>query len=128
MSANQTAERRRALSLPMLQRWGGGGVGGKRCVGLSDTLCPVRDNAARLPATARALAAGLVAAGAWLAVPAAGPAQERPSLVAVRVPRAPVLDGVLDDALWETVPVTSDFRQREPAVGDPATEATRVRV
>ena len=47
---------------------------------------------------------------------------------AVRVERAPRLDGMLDDPLWQQAPVISDFRQREPFEGQPATESTEVRV
>src|SRR6266852_6471975 len=47
---------------------------------------------------------------------------------AVRVERAPRLDGTLDDPVWQqAVPIT-DFRQREPYEGQPATERTEVRV
>ncbi|MGD2067517.1 MAG: DUF5916 domain-containing protein, partial [Gemmatimonadota bacterium] len=38
------------------------------------------------------------------------------------------LDGLLDEAFWQRASVIDDFRQREPEVGEPATEETRVRV
>jgi hypothetical protein len=47
---------------------------------------------------------------------------------AVRVDRAPRLDGTLDDALWQSAKPIIDFRQREPREGDPATEKTEVRI
>ena len=51
-----------------------------------------------------------------------------PIAQAVRVERPPKLDGTLDDPLWQkAVPIT-DFRQREPYEGRPATEATEVKI
>jgi hypothetical protein len=47
---------------------------------------------------------------------------------AVLVPQGPRIDGVLDDAVWESATVVDDFTQQEPAEGDPATERTEVRV
>ena len=40
---------------------------------------------------------------------------------AIRVEESPVLDGNLDEALWRQVPATSDFLQRDPREGEPAT-------
>ena len=39
-----------------------------------------------------------------------------------------VVDGVLDEAAWQGAPVAGDFVQGEPRTGQPATEATEVRV
>jgi len=47
---------------------------------------------------------------------------------AVRVDRAPRLDGALDDPLWQSAKPITDFRQREPQEGEPATEKTEVRI
>jgi uncharacterized protein DUF5916/cellulose/xylan binding protein with CBM9 domain len=47
---------------------------------------------------------------------------------AVRVEHAPKLDGSLDDPLWESAKVVTDFRQREPNEGEAATEKTEVRI
>jgi len=47
---------------------------------------------------------------------------------AVRVDRAPRLDGTLDDPIWQQASAITDFRQREPYEGSPATERTEVRV
>jgi hypothetical protein len=47
---------------------------------------------------------------------------------AVRADRAPRLDGTLDDPIWQQAPAITDFRQREPYEGQPATERTEVRV
>jgi hypothetical protein len=50
------------------------------------------------------------------------------SAQAVRVERPPRLDGTLDDPIWQqAVPIT-DFRQKEPYEGQPATERTEVRI
>ena len=45
---------------------------------------------------------------------------------AVRVDEAPVLDGVLDDAVWQRASVIDQFIQQEPEEGAPATERTEV--
>ena len=47
---------------------------------------------------------------------------------AVRVDRAPKLDGTLDDPIWASAVAIADFRQREPKGGEPATERTEVRI
>ena len=47
---------------------------------------------------------------------------------AVRVDRAPRLDGTLDDPLWQSAKPIADFRQREPREGEAATEKTEVRI
>ena len=41
---------------------------------------------------------------------------------------APVIDGVVDDDVWFTAPVLTDFIQAEPLEGEPATEKTEVRI
>jgi hypothetical protein len=47
---------------------------------------------------------------------------------AVPVERPPKLDGTLDDPIWQkAIPIT-DFRQKEPYEGQPATEKTEVRI
>ena len=52
----------------------------------------------------------------------------RPSATAVRTADPPVLDGVLDDEPWRHAPVLTGFVQAEPLEGQPATEATEVRL
>jgi len=47
---------------------------------------------------------------------------------AVRVDRAPHLDGTLNDPLWQSAKPITDFRQREPREGEAATEKTEVRI
>ena len=57
-------------------------------------------------------------------------AQESPSKkgMAVPVEEAPVLDGVLDDAVWGVAAPLSDFMQKDPSEGAPGSEVTTVRV
>lgn len=45
-----------------------------------------------------------------------------------RATSAPVIDGRLDDAAWDTVEWSSEFIQREPAEGKPPTKQTRFKV
>ncbi|HSJ23675.1 MAG TPA: DUF5916 domain-containing protein [Longimicrobiales bacterium] len=52
----------------------------------------------------------------------------RPVLNAVHAMTAPVLDGRLDDAVWQRAPLATDFVQRSPHAGEPATERTEARV
>src|SRR5690349_11132060 len=47
---------------------------------------------------------------------------------AVRVDRSPRLDGTLDDPLWQQATPITNFRQREPYEGRPATEKSEVRI
>lgn len=56
-----------------------------------------------------------------------GQSAER-TAVATRVSRGPTIDGVLDETFWQTIPVISDFVQREPVDGAPASERTEVRI
>jgi hypothetical protein len=61
--------------------------------------------------------------------PAADAARaSRPVLHAVRAVAAPVIDGRLDDEVWQRAPVATDFLQRNPRPGEPATERTEARV
>ncbi len=67
---------------------------------------------------------------AWLggAALSAQPAPPTPVARAQAVETAPVIDGRLDDPEWASAPVVADFRQKEPGEGEPASEATRVRL
>ncbi len=47
---------------------------------------------------------------------------------AIRVEESPVLDGNLDEAIWQRVPAISEFLQRDPQEGEPATEKTEVKI
>src|SRR5438093_627904 len=53
---------------------------------------------------------------------------EPPTVTAVRVDRAPVVDGRLDDPEWSLARAVTDFRQTDPDEGAPVSEATAVRV
>lgn len=56
------------------------------------------------------------------------PATPAPVVRAMRVPEAPTVDGVLDEPFWQRIEPITDFRQREPVDGAPATERSEVRV
>jgi hypothetical protein len=51
-----------------------------------------------------------------------------PAITAVRVTRAPVLDGRLDDSVWALATPITDLRQSDPVEGHLVSEATEVRV
>lgn len=68
------------------------------------------------------LTAGVAAQQAF--PPAAVPV----TLAAVRASTPVVVDGRLSDAAWQAAPVAGGFVQAEPRQGEPATEATEVRV
>jgi hypothetical protein len=57
-----------------------------------------------------------------------GAEESSKSAEAVRVERAPKLDGTLDDPLWAYAAPIGDFRQREPYEGQAPTEKTEVRI
>jgi len=48
--------------------------------------------------------------------------------VAVFVEQGPIIDGVLDDPVWDQSAPLSDFRQKDPQEGSPASERTSVRI
>jgi hypothetical protein len=58
----------------------------------------------------------------------AAPQSDTRAAEAAPVERAPKLDGTLDDPLWQLAKPITDFRQREPLEGQPATEKTEVRI
>jgi len=55
-------------------------------------------------------------------------AEGQPVAEAIRVDQRPRLDGTLDDPLWQLAAPITDFKQREPHEGQPATEKTEMRV
>src|SRR5262245_32684732 len=74
-----------------------------------------------------------LALGLGLALPATAPAQtDAPARRVYATRRAepgpPKLDGILDDACWESVPWATDFVQREPAEGQPPSEQTAFKI
>ena len=62
--------------------------------------------------------------------PEAAPADAEVGRIAqaMRVDRAPRLDGTLNDPLWQQASPIANFKQREPYEGQPATERTEVRL
>lgn len=77
---------------------------------------------------ALALAAPAGAAGQQTPQPA--PDMARPTVAAARLEEGEtaLIDGVLDEPFWQRAVPATDFRQRDPRPGDPATERTEVRV
>ena len=63
----------------------------------------------------------------WIC-PAVSGAQEQPRLRAVYVEVGPVIDGVLDDAVWKRAEVIDDFVQVLPVPGSEPSQRTEVRV
>ena len=59
-------------------------------------------------------------------LPAGGEHGSR-SLTAYRIEQAPVLDGLLDEAVWQNAVAATQFVQKDPQQGMPATENTEVR-
>lgn len=55
-------------------------------------------------------------------------AQAPSAAEAIRIDHAPKLDGTLNDPLWALAKPITDFRQREPLEGQPATEKSEVRI
>lgn len=80
---------------------------------------------------ALAAALALVSADPAWSQPDQTPAPDRTATVQA-VPLGPTdelrLDGVLDEPFWARVPAATDFRQRDPDTGAPATERTEVRI
>lgn len=64
-------------------------------------------------------------------LPLAADASHAPTLVLARLPDGlarPVVDGALDDPAWRQAALIDDLRQSEPAIGEPASERTLVRL
>jgi hypothetical protein len=75
-----------------------------------------------------ALVSGVIAV--LLQIPPAlaqAPAQP-PAVEAVRTQTPPVVDGILDDAVWENALIIDDFTMQVPDEGVPASERTVVRI
>lgn len=64
--------------------------------------------------------------GAAGAAVSAGALAGRPMVTVRRAAQAPSLDGRLDDRIWQDATQITDFVQRQPVEGAPATEATEV--
>ena len=73
----------------------------------------------------RTIGDGLIRLGAAVN---AGILTGRPTVTAVRTDTPPIVDGRLDDAVWRRAARITDFIQRQPVDGAPATEDTDVYV
>ena len=65
-----------------------------------------------------------------LSLPAAADqtSRERPAIHATEAAQAPKIDGVLDEAVWQTATPIDTFVQQEPREGQPASDRTEVRI
>lgn len=89
---------------------------------------PTHPSAPRLAGAAWLTVLALSPVSSALAQQAFPPPTVPVTLSAVRAETPPVVDGSLDDNAWRTAPVANGFVQAEPRQGEPATEATEVRV
>ena len=76
----------------------------------------------------RAFLFAAVLSGVWPQGLSSPPESDQRELLAVRVEKPPVLDGILDEAVWESAPRTEPFRQKEPREGQNASESTYAKV
>src|SRR5688500_16986700 len=66
---------------------------------------------------------------AWAQLPDDAPAlRSRPVASATHVTEAPVVDGTLDDRMWQEAAPLGGFVQAEPFEGQPGSERTEVRI
>ena len=80
----------------------------------------------RASAAAEEVPAGPSRSGQPAADSEPDPGGKKMTATPTRVP--PVIDGVLDEQVWQIADAVSDFRQREPVEGAPASERTEVRI
>ncbi len=77
----------------------------------------------------RAVLLAWVIAGVWPPLFSSPQERDERELRAVRAAgEKPVLDGVLDEAIWGPAPRAEPFRQKEPTEGREGSEATYVKV
>ena len=76
----------------------------------------------------RAVLLAWVIVGVWPHLFSAPQERDERELRAIRAGEEPVLDGVLDEAIWGFAPRAELFRQKEPTEGQEGTEATYVKV
>jgi Domain of unknown function (DUF5916)/Carbohydrate family 9 binding domain-like len=74
------------------------------------------------------LVLALPAATAPVVTLAAELRSEPPHVHATRLSKAPVIDGKLDEPVWQDAALITDFKQIKPGDGAPASERTEVRV
>ena len=85
------------------------------------------DRVGRLAAAVVVCVVGVGVVGAW-AQTASAAEVARKRTVATRVSAAPVVDGLLDEAMWQEAAPIADFVQIEPVEGQPPSERTEVRI
>lgn len=73
-------------------------------------------------------AAGAQGTGLWTEEEALEESLTIPSLRAEKIDQEPIIDGVLDEAVWRRAEKADGFLQQEPDQYDPASEATEVQV
>ena len=56
------------------------------------------------------------------------PAANRPVATAVQAAETPVLDGILDERVWQDAAPLTDFVQSDPFEGQPSSQRTEVRI
>jgi len=69
----------------------------------------------------------LFSSAIWLGFPDSSQASQRTAAL-VRTDTAPVIDGVLDEAVWREAVLLEDLIQTLPKEGDPPTERTEIRM
>ena len=109
--------------------YGIGWIQGRRIAVVLVTVCQLARPAAAQPAGANEQTAS--EAGGTLTLGGdsqSQPPSERYTVEPTRTARPPQLDGVLNEEEWKTAAVIDEFIQQEPSEGDPATEATVVRL
>ncbi len=75
------------------------------------------------------LATALVGVALCVAQPASAADGDRPSLQAIALVDAPVLDGdILGEEIWQQIPASTGFWQIKPFAGEPASEKTEIRI
>jgi len=52
----------------------------------------------------------------------------QPTLTITRTDHPPIIDGIVDEGVWDNASIGSEFTQIEPSEGDPPSEPTEVRV
>ena len=80
-----------------------------------------------LPAALQAQSPAPATSSEKTATPHVATHTERPRVQAARREAGIALDGALDEAVWATAPVATNFTQQDPKDGEPATQQTEVR-
>ena len=82
-----------------------------------------------LPTLVLALICGIHLQPAWAGGDSPAPSRKSTTHVqAQRIPEPPEIDGRLDEPIWQQAVPCTDFFQREPSEGAPASERTEVRL